>query len=83
MNIKAGTNINGVKLSNLGFANDLILFVDSEEKLRNLLEDLNEQGKKDEIKLNKKKTKIMCNGISRRQWRGVQIVRSSEEFRRR
>ena len=49
MNIKAGININGIRLSNLRFADDITLFSLTEEKLRNLLEDLNEQGKKDRM----------------------------------
>ena len=59
------------------FAEDIIPFAESEEKLRNLLEDLNEHGK-DGVKLGKK-TKIMCNGIARRQRRGVQIDREQLE----
>ena len=34
-----------------------------------MLADLNKEGKKDEMKLNKKKTKLMCNRVVRR--RGV------------
>ena len=33
MNIEAGININGVRLSNLRFAEGIILFAESEEKL--------------------------------------------------
>ena len=40
MNIEAGISINGVKLSNLRFADDIILFAESEEKLKDMLEDL-------------------------------------------
>ena len=38
MNIKAGININGIRLSNLRFADDRILFPESEEKLKEILE---------------------------------------------
>ena len=65
MNIEAGININGVRLSNLRFADDIILFAESEEKLKDMLEDLNNKGKRDGMKLNKKKTKIMCNEVVR------------------
>ena len=74
MNIETGININGVGLSNLRFADDIILFAESEDKLKEMLEDLNNEGKKDGMKLNKKKTKIMCNEVARRRPRtGVKI----------
>ena len=65
MNIEAGISINEVRLSNLKIADDIILFVESEEKLKDMLEDPNNQGKRDVMKLNKKKTKIMCNEVVR------------------
>ena len=58
MHIETGININGVRLSNLRYA-------ESEEKLKDTLEDLNNEGKRDGMKLNKKKTKIMCNEVAR------------------
>ena len=74
MNIEAGININGVRLSNLRFADDIILFAESEEKLKEMLEELNNEGKRDGMKLNKKKTEIMCNEVARRRPRtGVMI----------
>ena len=65
MNIEAGININGVRLRNLRFADDIILFAESEEKLQYMLEDLNNEDKRDRMKLNRKKTKIMCNQVAR------------------
>ena len=41
MNIEAGININGVRLNNLRFADDILLFAESEEKLKDMLADLN------------------------------------------
>ena len=74
MNIEAGININGVRLSNLRFADDIILFEESEEKLKDMMEDLDIEGKRDGMKLNKKKTKIMCNEVARSRLRtGVMI----------
>ena len=74
MNIEAGININGVRLSNLRFADDIILVAESEEKLRDMLEDLNSKGKRDGMKLNKKKTTILCNEVARSRLRtGVMI----------
>ena len=42
-----------------------MLFAESEEKLKDMLEDLSNEGKRDGMKLNKKKTKIMCNEVAR------------------
>ena len=55
MNMEAGININGVRLSNLRFVDDIVLFAESEEQLKDLLEELNKEGKKDGMKLNKRK----------------------------
>ena len=46
MNIEAGININGVRLSNLRFADDIVLFAESEEQLKDMIEELNKEGKK-------------------------------------
>ena len=48
MNIEAGININGVRLYKLEFADDIILFAESEEKLKDMLEDLSNEGKRKE-----------------------------------
>ena len=45
VNIEIGININGEILNNLRFADDIILFAKTEEELKNLLEDLNREGK--------------------------------------
>ena len=66
MNIEAGINIKGVRLSNLRFTDDIVLFAESEEKLKDMLGDLNNEGKRNEVKLNKKNTMIMCNEVARR-----------------
>ena len=80
MNIEAGININRVRLSNLRFADDIIMFVESEEKLKDLLEDLNNEGKRDGLKMNIKKTKIMCNEVANSRLRtGVMIDRKQVE----
>ena len=60
MNIDAGINLNGVRPNNLRFADDIILFAESEEKLTDMLGDLNNEDKRDGMKLIKKKTKIVC-----------------------
>ena len=54
MNSEAGININGVRLSNLSFTYDIIMFAESEELLKDMLADLNTEGKRDGMKVNKK-----------------------------
>ena len=74
MNIEAGIDIYGERLSNLRFAYDILLFAESYKKLKNMLEDLNNEGKGDGMKLNKTKTKIMCHEVAKRRLRaGVMI----------
>ena len=65
MNIEAGININGVRLSNRKFADVIIVFAESEKKLKDMLENVNNVGRRDRMKLGKKKTKIMCNEVTR------------------
>ena len=74
INIKTGVKINGERLSNLRFADDITLFAESEEHLENLLKDLNVKCKRDGLKMNKKKTKIMCIIVAKQQHRwGISI----------
>ena len=74
MNIEAGININGVRRSNLRLTDDIILFAESEENPKDRLEDLNNEGKRGGMKLNERKTKIMCNEVARSRLRtGVMI----------
>ena len=80
MIIEAGININGIRLSNLRFADDIMLLAESEEKLKDMLEDLKNEGKRDGMKLNKKKTKITCHDVARSRLRtGVMIDREHVE----
>eukprot|EP00794_Sanderia_malayensis_P006797 gene6797-7563_t len=74
MEIEVGININGERMNNLRFADDIILFAEKEEHLSKLLNDLNQEGREDGMKMNKKKTKIMCNGIAKKRRRkGIMI----------
>eukprot|EP00794_Sanderia_malayensis_P002427 gene2427-2794_t len=74
MEIEVGIKINGERMNNLRFADDIILFAEKEEHLSKLLNDLNKEGRKDGMKMNKKKTKIMCNGIAKKRRRkGIMI----------
>jgi hypothetical protein len=65
MKVEVGININGERMNNLRFADDIILFAEKED-LSKLLNELNKEGRKDGMKMNKKKTKIMCNEIARK-----------------
>ena len=65
IDVEAGININGERLSNLRFADDIILFAKSEEQLEEILEKLNEE-RKDGMKINISKTKILCNESGRK-----------------
>ena len=62
-----GININGQVLNNLRFADGNILFSNTEEQLQELMKPLNEEGKKDGMRMNEKKTKVMCNEIAKKQ----------------
>ena len=62
INIKTDVKINGERLSNLRFA-------EGEEHLENLLKDLNVEGKRDGLKMNKKKLKSIFNRVAKQQHR--------------
>ena len=56
------------------FADDFILFAQTEEKLKVPISELNTEGKRDAMKMNERKTKIVCNDIARRRKRnGISI----------
>ena len=74
MEVEVGININGERMNNLRFADDIILFAEKEEDLSKLLNDLNKERRKDGTKMNRKKTKIMCNEIARKRRRKGIIV---------
>ena len=54
-----GIAIQGESLSNLRFADDIMLFSQSIKELQEMITLLNDEGKKDGMKLNKVKTKVM------------------------
>ena len=73
-NIETGIKINGERLSNLRFADDIILFAESEKQLEEMLKYLKREGKNDGMKMNEKKTKIKCNEVAQGQCRqGITI----------
>ena len=59
---QAGIKIAGRNVSNLRYADDTTLMVESEEELKNLLMKVKEESKKVDLKLNIQKTKIMAFG---------------------
>ena len=59
---QAGIKIAGRHISNLRYADDITLIVESEEELKSLLMKVKEGSKKVGLKLNIQKTKIMASG---------------------
>ena len=60
---QAGIKIAGRNINNLRYADDTTLMADSEEELKNLFMKVKEESKKDDLKLNIQKTKIMASGL--------------------
>ena len=59
---QAGIKIAGRNISNLRYADDIILMAESEEELKSLLMKVKEESEKCGLKLNIQKTKIMASG---------------------
>ena len=59
---QAGIKIARRNINNLRYADDITLMAESEEKLKNLLMKVKEESKKDGLKLNIQKMKIMASG---------------------
>ena len=59
---QAGIKIAGRNINNLRYADDTTLMEESEEELKSLLMKVKEDSKKDGLKLNIQKTKIMASG---------------------
>ena len=59
---QAGIRIAGRNINNLRYADDTTLMAESEEELKSLLMKVKEESKKDGLKLNIQKTKIMASG---------------------
>ncbi|VDO08661.1 unnamed protein product [Brugia timori] len=56
-----GLDVNGKKLTNLRFADDVILFANSEEELTVMINELSQQSVTAGLTMNAKKTKILTN----------------------
>ena len=59
---QAGIKIAGRNISNLRYADDTTLMVESEEELKSLLMKVKEESEKDDLKLKIQKTKITASG---------------------
>ena len=59
---QAGIKIARRNINNLRYTDDTTLMAESEEELKNLFMKVKEESKKDDLKLNIQKTKIMASG---------------------
>ena len=59
---QSGIKIAGRNINNLRYTDDTTLMAESEEELKSLLMELNEESLKTGLKLNIQKTKIMASG---------------------
>ena len=59
---QAGIKVAGRNINNFRYAGDTTLMAESEEELKSLLMELNEESLKTGLKLNIQKTKIMASG---------------------
>ena len=59
---EAGINIDGERLLNLRFADDITIFEDNSTSLQEIMNELNEKGLKVGLKINIEKTKVLTNG---------------------
>ena len=59
---QAGIKISGRNISNLRYADDTTLTAESKEEPKSLLTKMKEEGEKDGLNLNMRKTKIMASG---------------------
>ena len=70
---QAGIKIAGRNINNLRYADDTTLMAESEEELKNLLQNVKEDSEKACLKLNIQKAKVMASGsITSRQIDGEQ-----------
>ncbi|XP_075990548.1 uncharacterized protein LOC142986144 [Anticarsia gemmatalis] len=57
-----GINVDGTSLTNLRFADDIVLFAKTPEDINKMIEDLAKESEKVGLKLNPEKTRVMTNG---------------------
>ncbi|KAK6744791.1 hypothetical protein RB195_011485 [Necator americanus] len=75
-----GIRVDGRFLSNLRFADDIVLFPSSTNEAETMLNELNEAGKRIRLRINRKKTQLMKNAYCEDggvQPKGSQIVEAS------
>ncbi|EYC25050.1 hypothetical protein Y032_0012g1670 [Ancylostoma ceylanicum] len=68
-----GQSVNGVQLTNLRFADDVVLIAKSTQELQTMMNDLDEHSRSCGLKINTSKTKVMTAGRSTISIRGVQL----------
>jgi len=62
-----GLEINGKRINNLRFADDVVLVAESAEQLQILLDELNTESKKAGMEINLSKTKILSNETNKKE----------------
>ena len=60
--VKCGLNINGTKLTNVGFADDVVLFASFNGELQETVNEPTKLSTYAGLQINAKKTKVMGNG---------------------
>ena len=62
INESDGMKIGGIRVSNLRYADDMVLIVDSKNSIQNLIEKVVKKSEENELFLNARKTKILISG---------------------
>ena len=75
-----GIKVNGKYVSNIRYADDTVLFADTVQSLQEIVNKVNDEGKKYGLNINEKKTKFMI--ISRDQHPDANIVINNKEIER-
>lgn len=77
---KLGLNINGERLTNLRFADDIALFASSSDEMKEMIKKLAEGCKKVGLEINEQKTKIMTNANQNEIWLEGQQIEYVEDY---
>jgi hypothetical protein len=77
---ESGIRVNGKNINNIRYADDTVLFADSMEDLKNLVDKLNNEGQKYRLEINVAKTKLMI--ISRNEYPEAQLIINGKHVER-
>ena len=77
---QTGIKIAGRNINNLRYADDTTLMAESDEELKSLLMELNEESLKTGLKLDIQKTKIMASGLITSQQIDGEIMETVTDF---